>query len=333
MIKNLFTGRKKFLTISIAVLIGLFFLPITILLLISWLIYTKVPNKKIKVVSLSVISIFVLFFSSAYAIAIFSPSTAKTDLNSNSQIAGVTAASSPIEIPPPTITIEPSATQTPLNLEYVKVERVIDGDTISIEGGKVVRYIGIDTPEIVDPRKPVQCYAKEATARNKELVEGQIVGLEKDISETDKYNRLLRYVYKDDILINELLVKDGYAHSSSYPPDIKYQDKFRIAQQEAQQNKLGLWSEICTVTPTLPPPTPTPTIKPTTGSVQGKQAPTQLPTQPSQQQSQGSGGYTCNCSKTCPNLSCAEAQYQLNVCGCGARDADDDGIACDAQCQ
>ena len=48
----------------------------------------------------------------------------------------------------------------------------------------------------------------------------------------------------------------------------------------------------------------------------------------------GSGGtYTCNCSKTCPNMSCAEAQYQLNVCGCSARDADDDGTACDSQCQ
>lgn len=325
MIKKLFEGRKKFLTVPTTALLGIILLPITILLLIGWLIYNKVSNNKIKVVSLSIIAVFALFFVAVYISAIVSSNPAKPDIKNNSQIAGI-ATSVPTEVPSPTPTIEPSATPLPLNLEFVMVERVIDGDTIRIEGGKVVRYIGIDTPETVDPRKPVQCYAKEATARNKELVEGQIVGLEKDVSETDKYNRLLRYVYKDDILINKLLVREGYAHSSSYPPDIKYQDEFRLAEQEAQKNKLGLWGEACSITPTLSPPSPIPTKKPTTGTVQGQQAPIQPP-------SQGAGGYACNCSKTCPNLSCDEAQYQLNLCGCSARDADHDGIACDAQCQ
>lgn len=254
--------------------------------------------------------------------------TAPPSTKDTSQVAGTAITQVPTEIPSPTI--EPSATPIPLNLEFVTVKRVVDGDTISLENGKVVRYIGIDTPETVDPRKPVQCYAKEASARNKELVEGQVVGLEKDVSETDKYGRLLRYVYKGDVLINELLVREGYAHSSSYPPDIKYQEKFRLAEQEAMENKRGLWGEVCAVTPTLVQSAPSPT-KAQTGGTQGQQSQTQIGSQT--QQAPASGSYTCNCSKTCPNMSCTEAQYQLNVCGCSARDNDKDGIACDVQCQ
>ena len=88
-----------------------------------------------------------------------------------------------------------------------KIVRVIDGDTIKLETGEVVRYIGIDTPETVHPSKPVQCYGKEASDKNREFVEGKEVKLEKDISETDKYNRLLRYVWLGDTLVNEYLVK------------------------------------------------------------------------------------------------------------------------------
>ena len=128
--------------------------------------------------------------------------------------------------------------------EQARVTRVIDGDTIQIESGQKVRYIGIDTPETVDPRKPVQCFGTEAAAKNKELVEGKTITLEKDISETDKYGRLLRYVYQDQVFVNDYLVREGYAHASSYPPDIKYQHQLNQAQQEAQQNNRGLWS-IC----------------------------------------------------------------------------------------
>ena len=129
--------------------------------------------------------------------------------------------------------------------ELVKVVRVVDGDTINVEiNGKVesVRYIGIDTPETVDPRKPVQCFGVEASKKNKELVEGKMVRLEKDITDRDKYNRLLRYVWVDDILINQKLTEDGFAKSYSYPPDIKYQDKFVAAEKKARENKLGLWT-------------------------------------------------------------------------------------------
>jgi len=129
--------------------------------------------------------------------------------------------------------------------ELVKVVRVVDGDTIEVEiNGKTepVRYIGIDTPETVDPRKPVQCFGVEASKKNKELVDGKMVRLEKDITDRDKYNRLLRYVWLGSTLINQVLVERGYAKSYSYPPDVKYQDKFVTAEREARENKLGLWT-------------------------------------------------------------------------------------------
>jgi micrococcal nuclease len=137
----------------------------------------------------------------------------------------------------------------------LKVTRVIDGDTIEIEGGERVRYIGINTPETVDPRKPVQCFGVESSKKNKELVEGRMVRLEKDITNRDKYNRLLRYVWAGDTLVNLELVKQGFAQSYSYPPDIKYQDRFIEAQREAREVKRGLWGA-CPVSGEVTPATP-----------------------------------------------------------------------------
>lgn len=130
---------------------------------------------------------------------------------------------------------------TESNSETYLVTRVIDGDTIEIQGGQRVRYIGIDTPETVDPNRPVGCYGQEASDKNKTLVLNKQVKLEKDVSETDKYGRLLRYVYVDDMMVNDYLVRQGYANASSYPPDVKYQEQFRQAQQEAVANNRGLW--------------------------------------------------------------------------------------------
>lgn len=123
------------------------------------------------------------------------------------------------------------------------VTRVIDGDTIEVNlEGLIyrVRYIGIDTPEIGEP-----C-ADEATEANRQLVEGKTVWLEKDISETDKYGRLLRYVYVDDIFVNEELVRLGLALPSSYPPDVKYDDTFSFTGFLARQyDVVGIWSPSC----------------------------------------------------------------------------------------
>ncbi len=130
------------------------------------------------------------------------------------------------------------------------VRRVKDGDTIELENGEVVRYIGIDTPESVHPRRPIECFGIEASLKNKELVEGKRVRLEKDITDRDKYGRLLRYVYIEDqksgfeadFFVNLELVKEGYASVYTYPPDVKYNELFLEAQKNARENNLGLWN-------------------------------------------------------------------------------------------
>lgn len=123
------------------------------------------------------------------------------------------------------------------------VSEVIDGDTIRLSTGERVRYIGIDTPETVDPSKDDQCYGSEASIQNEMWVLGKQVILEKDVSETDRYGRLLRYVWLDGEMVNEKLVREGYAVEKTYKPDVKYQERFKEAQLEAQINKKGLWRE------------------------------------------------------------------------------------------
>ncbi len=125
------------------------------------------------------------------------------------------------------------------------ITRIVDGDTIEIEGGQKVRYIGIDTPESKAPGKDVECFALEATEKNRQLVEGKQVRLEKDVNETDRYGRLLRYVYVGDVMVNEVLVSEGYAHAKSYPPDVKYQELFTQKEAEAREKEAGLWGEEC----------------------------------------------------------------------------------------
>ena len=123
--------------------------------------------------------------------------------------------------------------------EVAKVIQVIDGDTITVAGGYRVRYIGIDTPEIY-PEK--EAYGMEAWQANRLLVEGKEVRLERDVSQTDKYGRLLRYVYVDDILVNAELVKQGLAEAKAYPPDIKYQDLLEAMESAAKAAGRGIWT-------------------------------------------------------------------------------------------
>ncbi|MFA9398327.1 MAG: thermonuclease family protein [Clostridiaceae bacterium] len=124
----------------------------------------------------------------------------------------------------------------------VKVIRVIDGDTIEIENKQKVRFIGIDTPETVKSNTEVQPYGKEASDFTKKMLEGKYIYIEKDVSDTDKYGRLLRYIYLEDgTFYNDLLVKEGYAKVSTYPPDVKYVDTFLESQKYAMENNKGLW--------------------------------------------------------------------------------------------
>lgn len=147
-----------------------------------------------------------------------------------------------------TPTASPAAPVT-IDTRVEKISRIIDGDTVETEDGNKIRYIGIDTPETKHPVKKVQCFGKEAALKNKELVEGRYVRLEKDVSETDRYGRLLRYVRVFDspeasgegMFVNEYLVRQGYAYAATFPPDVKYAEVFKNAQDEARESQRGLW--------------------------------------------------------------------------------------------
>jgi micrococcal nuclease len=142
--------------------------------------------------------------------------------------------------------------------ETGEVTRVIDGDTIEVRvTGRVdgpgvgearigssypVRLIGIDTPESVKPNSPVECFGRESSAAAKALLEGSSVKLVKDVEETDRYDRLLRYVYLGHELANARLVINGYAAAFTYPPNVRHADLFVELQRQAREAKRGLWA-------------------------------------------------------------------------------------------
>lgn len=123
-----------------------------------------------------------------------------------------------------------------INGETARVVRVIDGDTIDVEiNGEEfrVRYIGVNTPE-----RDEVCYA-EAVRANRDLVQNTTVTLVKDTSDTDQYGRLLRYIYRGTSMVNEALVRDGWAEVVRYPPDTGYYDRFRDLENEAARAGRG----------------------------------------------------------------------------------------------
>jgi micrococcal nuclease len=162
-----------------------------------------------------------------------------------------------VELPPVTPKIEVAQPEkeitTPIiesepQYKYYYVLKVVDGDTIKINiDGKTetIRLIGMDTPETVDPRKPVQCFGKEASDKGKELLSGQKVRIETDPTQgdRDRYNRLLAYVYRDDgLFYNKYMIENGYAYEYTYNTPYEYQTEFKKAQDYAMNNNLGLWS-------------------------------------------------------------------------------------------
>jgi len=117
------------------------------------------------------------------------------------------------------------------------VTRVIDGDTFEINNKEKVRLICIDTPE------KNQKYYAEAQQFLSDLLLNKEIKLEKDVSETDMYGRILRYAYTmDGEFINEKLIKEGYARVFRYGKDTKYCDLFEISEKQAQNQKLRMWS-------------------------------------------------------------------------------------------
>ncbi|MEK7516648.1 MAG: thermonuclease family protein [Patescibacteria group bacterium] len=141
---------------------------------------------------------------------------------------------------------ESSASNAVLEEDEFVVSRVIDGDTVVLSNGERVRYIGIDAPETSDNRVEVRCFAKAAAAKNAELVLGKAVQLVKDVNDTDRYGRLVRYVYQGDIFVNLELVRTGFASAYRYPPDVAHAEEFVAAEREAREAKRGLWSGVCT---------------------------------------------------------------------------------------
>jgi len=149
--------------------------------------------------------------------------------------------------------IEPVIKTTPVNNtsdnDLFTVVKVIDGDTfdVSIDGKtERLRLIGINTPETVDPRRKVECFGKEASAYAKKLLTGKKVKLASDTSQDirDKYGRLLVYAWLEDgTFFNETMISQGFAYEYTYKTPYLYQSDFKQAQKNAQDKKLGLWSE------------------------------------------------------------------------------------------
>ncbi len=144
------------------------------------------------------------------------------------------------------------ATDKPVPPGYYRVTTFYDGDTIAVDmDGKEekVRFIGVDTPETHDPRKNVQCYGQIAADFTKKLIGNNPVRLEADPQNTnrDRYNRLLRYAYlPNGALVNAEIIKQGYGFAYIYFP-FEQKDTFKLYEQEARQEKLGLWGS-CQIT-------------------------------------------------------------------------------------
>lgn len=131
-----------------------------------------------------------------------------------------------------------------------RVVHVIDGDTFELESGVQVRLIGIDAPELSSNGvQDAECFAHEAHNRARAVLNDRNVLLVRDISDTDTYDRLLRYVYMRDpyssvhegTSINELLVREGAARARAFPPDTKLQATLRRAERDAQEHARGMW--------------------------------------------------------------------------------------------
>jgi endonuclease YncB( thermonuclease family) len=251
------------------------------------------------------------------------------------------AVSQPTSFPTRVSTVKPTKSQVHAIKSYsetamdkqkmFKVISVTDGDTIKVNvRGKIesVRLLGIDTPETVDPRIPVQCFGKEASNKMKSLVSGQFVKLLDDRTQgnRDKYNRLLRYVYlPNGTFVNEEMVKLGFATSYKQYPT-KYLNRFNTLEKNAREQAIGLWAA-CSGT------SPTSKILPIKSAVKAviTKAPTPK-TLPTSSSVSTSGG-----DKDCPDFPNHDAAQAYFIAKGGSPtnnvdrlDNDHDGLACEA---
>lgn len=224
----------------------------------------------------------------------------------------------------PAITQQPSDTDSINNTikgETATVVKVVDGDTLSVSFGdknETVRIIGINSPETVDVRKPVECFGQKASEIAKSELTGKTVQLEQDPTQgdRDKYSRLLRYVWLDaNTDFGALMVKSGYAYEYTYNTPYKYQNEYKALQKEAAENKSGLWAD---------------------NACPAKITPSATSSQTSQKPSSTSTPKTSD-DKNCPDFKThAEAQNYFSSKGGSATnnvdglDNDHDGIACES---
>lgn len=144
----------------------------------------------------------------------------------------------------PTLEKDPSIPGPPAAATKAHVKRVVDGDTLQLADGTRVRLIGVNTPETVDPRRPVQAYGKEASEFTKKTLTGKDVLLDYDVERRDKYNRALAYVWlADGTFFNAELIRQGYAQTMTIPPNVRYADLFRRLEREAREARRGLWAK------------------------------------------------------------------------------------------
>ncbi|WP_442603881.1 thermonuclease family protein [Paenibacillus sp. KN14-4R] len=128
----------------------------------------------------------------------------------------------------------------------VKVERVVDGDTLQItmNGSKEkLRLIGVDTPETKKADTPVMFWGEEASAYTKKRLEGKTVELEWDVERKDQYGRYLAYVWIDKEMFNRTLIQESYGRMVTFPPNVKYADTFKKDQEQARKKGNGLWKD------------------------------------------------------------------------------------------
>ncbi len=335
--------------------------------------------------------------------ATLTPIPTRTPTVAATQRPSITPSQQPQVVAMAQSTVQPTQPSDVDGLDTGVVSNVIDGDTIVVEiAGQEyrVRYIGIDSPEVGNP-----CY-EEAKEANERLVLGRTVMMERDVSNTDRFDRLLRYVMVGSIFVNEQLVTEGYAEARAYPPDTRYQEQLEEREQTARVMRLG-----CFANEVVNNPEPTNTPRPqvaseiyyatgnninvrecpdttcarvasvnrgdqvvVTGWEQGSTVsgsdvwravtingqrgyihssllsvtqpsivvappPTNAPIQGFQNTTENVStpvpnvGFTCNCSRTCGQMTtCEEARFQLTQCGCRERDADSDGIPCEDLC-
>lgn len=210
----------------------------------------------------------------------------------------------------------------PGSVNMVPVTRVIDGDTIEVDyrGSTAdIRLIGIDTPETVHPSVSVECFGPAASRFTTASLTGETVRLEFDVERRDHYGRLLAYIWDDGELFNSTLVRRGFATVSTYPPNVKYVERFTAAQDHAQGSKRGQWKGCST-------------SRPVTGANNGAGA-------ADESSADGCDGYS-PCLPPAPDYDCAGgggdgpqyAQGPIRVTGSDPYelDSEGDGIACEA---